>query len=258
MEITKENAISIVWEEIDIITYEQIKIIKYNEELEDRRLRLLEFIKRSEQLNITKEAQNNLLLNVSHMEMEVLRTGKAHQPSFKERTEVKDVKKCRFNNTGYCKYQNECRFKHSENVCETYLRDGKCENKHSCQSRHPKPCKYWKREPKECKRKESCKYLHKDIQPSVVKTLEENTNASEVDNEVEMIPVNDKETIGNTEEISGTKEEELKQLEDVEAVNVHNEVEANLKSENEKLRQQVEKLQRVAVNMFKELKEIKS
>ena len=29
-------------------------------------------------------------------------------------------------------------------------------------------------------------------------------------------------------------------------------------SENEKLKQQVEKLQRVAVNMFKELKEIKS
>ena len=157
MEINKENAITIVLEEIDIITNEQIKMIKYNEELEDRRSRLLEFIKTSENLNISKEAQKNLLQNIFHMEREILRTGKAYKPSDEENTEVKVVKlkRCRFNNPGYCKYQNECRFRHSKTVCENYLRDGKCDINQSCPSRHPKTCRYWKIEPKECKRKES-------------------------------------------------------------------------------------------------------
>ena len=102
MEITRENAITIILEEIDIITNEQIKMIKYNEELEDRRSRLLEFIKTSENLKISKEAQKNLLQNISRMEMEILRTGNAYKPSDEENTEVKVVKlkRCRFNNTG--------------------------------------------------------------------------------------------------------------------------------------------------------------
>ena len=65
----------------------------------------------------------------------------------------------------------------------------------------------------------------------------------------------------------GTKEEEIKKREDVEAIKEVNDVEiikelkdveANLKLENATLKQHVEKLQRVATNMYKELKDMKS
>ena len=110
--------------------------------------------------------------------------------------------------------------------------------------------------------------MHKDIKPSCVKTSEDNifsVENSKVDRKVEMINV--KKKISDTEEILGTKEEEIKKREDVEAIKEVNDaeiikelkdVEANLKLENATLKQQVEKLQRVATNMYKELKEMKS
>ena len=157
----------------------------------------------SDDLDLSERAKENLLQNVSDMKMEVVRIGNAYKPSDKENTEVKEVKRCRFNNTGFCKYRNECRFRHSENVCENFLRDGRCEMKQSCPSRHPKTCKYWKREPKGCKRKENCKYLHRDIQPIIAKASEQSSvDNSEGDNGVEMINVD--QTISDTEEIVGT------------------------------------------------------
>ena len=97
-------------------------------------------------------------------------------------------------------------------------------------------------------RKENCKYLHRDIQPSIAKASEHSSvDNSEGDNGVEMNNVDQR--ISDTEEIVGTKEEAIKELKYVEA---------NLKAENATLRQQVEKLQRVATNMYKELKDMKS
>ena len=102
MEINTENSFEIVLEEIGFITNEQIRIMKYNAEMEDRRLRLLEFIKRRENLRISKEAQTNLILNVSNMELKVLRTPEGFH---NKDVEVADKKKCRYDNKGYCKYQ---------------------------------------------------------------------------------------------------------------------------------------------------------
>ena len=90
--------------------------------------------------------------------------------------------------------------------------------------------------------------MHRDIQPIIAKASEQSSvDNSEGDNGIEMINVD--QTISDTEEILGTKEEAIKELQDVEA---------NLKAENATLRQQVEKLQRVATNIYKDLKDMKS
>ena len=60
---------AIVLMEIDIISNEQMKIVKYNEELEDRRLTLMEFIQRGEHLKITSGAKANLIKNVTEMKL---------------------------------------------------------------------------------------------------------------------------------------------------------------------------------------------
>ena len=58
--------------------------------------------------------------------------------------------KCKFHNTGYCKYQEKCKFHHSKDTCETNC------NKTDCNKRHPRYCKYGKK----CWRNELCAYKH--------------------------------------------------------------------------------------------------
>jgi hypothetical protein len=53
----KVNVMEIVLHEIDIVTKEQMRLVKYHNELEDRRLRLMEFFQNSERLEISPEAQ---------------------------------------------------------------------------------------------------------------------------------------------------------------------------------------------------------
>ena len=58
------NVMAIVLYKIDIITKEQTRMVKYNNAIEDKRQRLMEFAQNSEILKVNKEARNNLLLNV--------------------------------------------------------------------------------------------------------------------------------------------------------------------------------------------------
>ena len=60
----KVNVMAIVLCEIDIITKEQTRMVKYNNAIEDKRLWLMEFAQNSEILKVYKEARNDLLLNV--------------------------------------------------------------------------------------------------------------------------------------------------------------------------------------------------
>ena len=55
------NVMAIVLYEIDIITKEHTRMVKYNNSIEDKRLRLMEFAQNSEILKVYKEARNNLL-----------------------------------------------------------------------------------------------------------------------------------------------------------------------------------------------------
>ena len=65
----------------------------------------------------------------------------------------KTLKKCNFNNRGYCKNKNECSKDHSEVVCD----DQKCDEL-KCIKRHPYQCKYGMY----CKfnKKNECHYSH--------------------------------------------------------------------------------------------------
>ena len=65
------KVIEIVLHEIDIISNEQMRIVRYNDELEDRRLRLMEFIQSGESLEITSVAEDNLIKNLTEMELKV-------------------------------------------------------------------------------------------------------------------------------------------------------------------------------------------
>ena len=57
---------------------------------------------------------------------------------------------CHFYNSGYCKFQKNCKFFHSKERCE-----GECSGK-NCRKRHPKLCKFGEK----CRRKVSCEYRH--------------------------------------------------------------------------------------------------
>ena len=69
----------------------------------------------------------------------------------------KKLKRCRYNNRGYCKYKNKCRFTHVNEVCHDYLKHKKCDKK-ECEGRHPKACK-WDQQ-SGCRRGVDCQYLH--------------------------------------------------------------------------------------------------
>ena len=80
----------------------------------------------------------------------------------KANIEVKDDDKrekiCRYFNRGYCKYKSRCRFTHSEELCQEYIKTEKC-SRTSCTDRHPKKCK-WFEAGGYCKRDSQCEYLH--------------------------------------------------------------------------------------------------
>ena len=62
--------------------------------------------------------------------------------------------KCFFNDCGFCKFGDKCRFKHSEQVC----RKRTCQN-NSCPRRHPKRCRNFFLK-KYCKFGRQCKFDH--------------------------------------------------------------------------------------------------
>ena len=116
-----------------------MKIINYTAELEDRRIRFLEFINTSKEINLSQKARVNLESNVVNMEIKVLR----RSDNIQNNLEKPKVMKCRYDNTGFCKYQGGCKYYHSGQVCEQHIKGGKCENGQGCLLRHPKDCKHW-------------------------------------------------------------------------------------------------------------------
>ena len=68
-----------------------------------------------------------------------------------------EIKKCRYFDTGYCKFKLECKFSHPTETCKTYLEGLKCD-RNVCKMRHPKECK-WFLGITGCKRRD-CDFLH--------------------------------------------------------------------------------------------------
>ena len=62
---------------------------------------------------------------------------------------------CKFNQSGFCKYQSHCRKQHFMEICT----NTQC-SMVTCLYRHPRPCRYFNNSGR-CKFEESCAYLHK-------------------------------------------------------------------------------------------------
>ena len=69
-----------------------------------------------------------------------------------QNSDFRNNSKCFFNDSGFCKFGDECRKQHYKNVCSSQFCDK------TCNSRHPKLCKFNER----CKfnAKEICAYKH--------------------------------------------------------------------------------------------------
>jgi hypothetical protein len=91
---------------------------------------------------------------VSNARKETFSNGKAQHL---EKPEREEIKKCRYFDKGYCKYENKCRYFHPLEICKSHLESPKCMVK-GCRSRHPKSCKWFKKEVG-CKRN-NCEFLH--------------------------------------------------------------------------------------------------
>ena len=61
---------------------------------------------------------------------------------------------CKYNQTGFCKYRQQCRRQHIPDICSTFP----CTN-NMCYLRNPRICKYYSALGR-CKFGDSCLYLH--------------------------------------------------------------------------------------------------
>ena len=92
-------------------------------------------------------------------------------------------KSCRFQNKGYCKYEEKCHFRHPQIVCQ----DGQQCSQKQCFKRHPTPCKYFLK--KNNKFKEKCMFSHND--------LNEKEELKQLKEEIEAIKQKNKELENN-------------------------------------------------------------
>ena len=69
--------------------------------------------------------------------------------------DLKDKRRCKFWNAGYCKLRNFCTFLHPEIICK----ETKCVDKF-CKKRHPRTCKNWKKG--SCKFSDFCEFIHEE------------------------------------------------------------------------------------------------
>ena len=100
---------------------------------------------------------------------------------------------CKFNNMGYCKYQDKCSFKHPTDICV----EVKCKEQ-KCIKRHPKKCRFFFLRGF-CKFKNDCKFSHKAfgsveikaVQTEIEKVKKENADLRQRNNTLEA-ELNDK------------------------------------------------------------------
>ena len=87
---------------------------------------------------------------------------------FPKMTLILDIVQCYYNNRGFCKHGENCRYQHFQEPCPNRF----CKDK-QCKFRHPRPCKHEK----------SCKFYLKGIcsyRHDVIKSAEELTNSAKM------------------------------------------------------------------------------
>ena len=73
--------------------------------------------------------------------------------------QVKGIK-CKYNNRGYCRNKQQCKYLHSNIVCEKHIKGEVCENNH-CSLRHPRKCLFFRMK-SGCRFGVSCQYVHEN------------------------------------------------------------------------------------------------
>ena len=91
--------------ENEIIKEEQMKISNYIAFLENRRLRMVDFIQKAENLQVSVKGREKLTNCVPKLEI-IFNSNQV----LKENLEIKSKKVWRYHNKGCCKYQTKCRF----------------------------------------------------------------------------------------------------------------------------------------------------
>ena len=187
-----------------------------------------------------------------------------------EKQSVKDTKqrKCRYNNAGYCKMEAECVYYHSDIVCEEFLEKGKCNESRWCLNRHPKECKFWKGDTRGCLRGQLCRYLHKhENKGENVKAPELSCATKAKDSKMDE-PNTDKEekdtqktgdeqshrNFGNRGCIVKDMDMEEDESPNNDAILEWRTKTDTLEKENNVLKEQLEKLKHVVMNMNNQLK----
>ena len=99
--------------------------------------------------------------------------------------------RCKYFNTGYCKYEERCLFKHPKSVCMLAL----CQDK-LCQNRHPKPCRFKAL----CRRRTTCMYRHNKYEK-----LNYETEIDKLKEEIRQLVIHNNEKICLLKDIDNLK-----------------------------------------------------
>ena len=84
------------------------------------------------------------------------------------------VELCKFNQNGFCKFGDQCRKRHFNEIC----RNSDCKDQ-SCTFRHPQICRYFISN-RSCKFLDRCAYLHKDSEERIqIENLQNKLAATE-------------------------------------------------------------------------------
>ena len=137
-----------------------------------------------------------------------------------------------------------------------------------CLDRHPKECKFWLSDPQGCLRGDICKYLHrtenkgkkvKDSENMDILRTSNNSEASRIKTTPAKKAGNDntrnkqnREKENNVGDIVVDMEEEISSKNDI-ILQLRTKSDT-LESKNEVLKEELDRLKRVAINMSKELK----
>merc|ERR1712240_341975 len=127
-----------------------------------------------------------------------------------ERNIKHSMKSCLYNNTGYCKFKDHCRYKHYKTICEKSI----CRDI-ECKKRHPRTCRYGKN----CKfnTQNACAYKHEINNLSdneetkklteKIETIEEEVNSmkAEISQLKDVVKVRESQLRENSREISELK-----------------------------------------------------
>ena len=195
----------------------------------------MEFLQTSDKLEISEGSRENLLQNVSDMKITMSNS------SAQGEKQEKFKRKCRYNDKGYCKYIEKCKFQHFQNICGEYLEKGKFGAGPTCQNRHPKICKYWKSDRQGCKRTTKCRYLHQN-HPST-----HNNKVAEKETNMELIDKNVNESKQKDNPEDNDTIQKVAELEALIAIKINKiielkQAENNLQKENENNKQSKELL----------------